>query len=340
MPPNAVTPAKQVDKSPQGEKGGSDQQNLFSKDERETRAQLEGMSQTNAQNGLPGRLGIAARSSYEQQGSATGNTAKLSETTTASDAALLLADQPAAESGAGSNLTTTVFSATGKLIDQLLQTTRQQGNAPALQGSKPILTAPPVSSSATPEIAGALKNTVMLSGLFYESHIGEVIQNQRSLSQLMLEPQAQQPATAEQTSTTSSPSSQTEPLNATISQLVAQQLNTLEQNRIVWQGEIWPGQLMYWAVQEDTTGQHNQAQTGEEASQQRVWRSDMQFSLPHLGNIQASVFYSNGRAQVRISAADEAAATALRAHAPQLAGALSDAGTQLDALNVQTDNGE
>ena len=334
MPPSAVIPAKQVDKSPQGEKGGSDQQNQFSKDEHETRAQLEGM----AQNGLANRQAITARSGYEQQGSTgAGNTEKLSATTAAADAALLLSDQTPAESAAGSNLTTTVFSTTGKLIDQLLQMTRQQGATPALQGSKPILQAAPASPSSTPEIAKALENTVALSGLFYESHIGEAIQNERSLSELMQEPQAQQPATAAQTSTTSSTPNQAESLNTTLSQLVAQQLITLEQNRVVWQGEIWPGQPMSWEVQEDTSKQHNQAQAGEEDTQQRIWRSDMQFSLPHLGNIQASVFYSNGKAQVQISAADERVATALRAHAPQLAGAMNDTGTSLDSFHVQTD---
>jgi len=327
MPPSAVPPATQVGKSPQGEKGGSSQQNLFSKDEHETSAQLENIKDTSKQTVQPDRQAITARSGYELSE----NAGKLSEVAT-TETATPLPEQIPAETAAGSgSLTTTVFSATGKLIGQLLQMAQQQGATPALQGSKPILETAPASLSSTPAIAKALQNTVELSGLFYESHIGETIQNERTLSELLQEPQARQPAASD-----SAAAKQSEPLNATLTQLVAQQLNTLEQNRIVWQGQIWPGQQMYWEVKEDTSGQHSQAQTGDENTS-RVWRSDMQFEMPHLGKIQASVFYSNGQVQVQINAADESAASAMRAHALQLAGALDDAGTRLDSLNVHTD---
>ncbi|QFY41878.1 flagellar hook-length control protein FliK [Candidatus Methylospira mobilis] len=330
MPPSAVPPATQVGKSPQGEKGGSSQQNLFAKDEHETSALLENIGETGKQTVLQDRQAITARSGYELPE----NAGKLSEIAT-TEAAAPLPEQIAAETAAGGgNLTTTVFSATGKLIDQLLQMARQQGAMPALQGSKPILETAPASLSSTPEIAKALQSTVELSGLFYESHIGETIQNERALSELLQEPQARQP-----TASDSAAAKPSEPLNATLTQLVAQQLNTLEQNRIVWQGQIWPGQQMYWEVKEDTSGQHSQTQT-EDENTSRVWRSDMQFEMPHLGKIQASVFYSNGQVQVQINAADETAASAMRAQALRLAGALDDAGTRLDAMSVRTDAGK
>lgn len=340
VPAGAVAALAQTDKSPPKEHGGTNQQNLSSKDERETIALLESMDATNPQSAVLSRQAVTARSGYGQQGAgASGAAAELTETGL-TDALPLSEHLPPPPSDT-SNLTTTVVSVAGKLINQLLQLTQQQGTAVAIHGSKPVLTSTPAAVS-TPEIAKALENTIEHSGLFYESHLGELTQNERSLAELMQEPQAQQPPTSASLPSTASsaPASatpQAETLNATLSQLVAQQLNTLEQNRIVWQGEIWPGQPMRWEVKEDTSQQHSSPQAGaDNESQQRIWRSDVQFELPHLGSLKASIFYKNGQVQVQINTDDERAATALRGHGAQLAEALNDVGSHLNSLQVQT----
>lgn len=113
--------------------------------------------------------------------------------------------------------------------------------------------------------------------------------------------------------------------------MISLQLNTLEQQRVVWQGELWPGQPMEWEVTKDDTPH------GHAGDAERSWQSVVRFELPTLGAVAASIRLAGGRLQVQVRAADEATASLLRNHGGELASALDAAGSPLDLLTVKRD---
>lgn len=289
----------------------------------------------------------------------------------------LLARQPrptfilGQEAAAGGARTT--LSSAGRLIDQLLQTSQQNGTSTAALGSTPVLPGP----GANPALlASALQNTLSASGLFYESHLAEWAEGTRPLATLQQEPQSQltenlaRPAAnnmpdaallrhlAQRWTDSGRPiaelaqelearagnagallgllgeadsmASQT----AQTAQILNAQLNALETQRFMWQGELWPGQKMSWEVSRDAAdGGQEQAQ-----EQQENWQSTVKFELPQLGDVSATIHLNGERVSILVRTASPDSAALLRAHGGELAQALDAAGSPLDALIVNDDN--
>jgi hypothetical protein len=142
-------------------------------------------------------------------------------------------------------------------------------------------------------------------------------------------------AAAMTSSTTGSPAgadaaARAETLDSESVRMISLQLDTLEQQRVVWQGELWPGQLMEWEVTKDAP--HSKV-----ADAERSWQSVVRFELPTLGAVAASIRLTDGRLQVQVRAAYEGTALLLRAHGDELATALDAAGSPLDLLTVKRD---
>lgn len=123
--------------------------------------------------------------------------------------------------------------------------------------------------------------------------------------------------------------------------LISLQLDTLEQRRILWQGELFPGQPLEWEVSDETPQRKNNDEPAAEPS----WQSSVRFSLPTLGAVSATIRLTGEHVQVNVRTADADTASALRQHGNLLADALGAAGTTLDALLVKheveaRDNGQ
>jgi hypothetical protein len=267
------------------------------------------------------------------------------------------------------------LSATGRLIDSILQSAQQEGASTTVVGNAPLL---PSAAAVDPKrIAAALQDSVAFSGLFYESHVEEWVNGSRPLSALAREPQAQlessPPKTAQNpprsdagaTDLTQLARNMRELANAVPSlvdlirdaqsraangpladamaieqpqtiakvepeaaRLINQQLATLEQQRVTWRGELWPGQPMEWEVSEDAPEKDGEAP-------QSSWTSIMRFELPVLGQISATIRLTGDRVQIQASTTSEEAASSLRAHGSELANALAAAGSPLDLLTVK-----
>ena len=112
--------------------------------------------------------------------------------------------------------------------------------------------------------------------------------------------------------------------------LINLQLDALEQRRIMWQGELFPGQPLEWEISDDTP-EKNKDQAEPEAS----WKSTVRFSLPTLGSVSATIRLSGEHVQVQVHTANEETAATLRSHGKLLADALGAAGSTLDALLVK-----
>ena len=122
-------------------------------------------------------------------------------------------------------------------------------------------------------------------------------------------------------------------LHPDTAQLVNLQLNVLDQPRVQWRGEVWPGQQMEWEVRED----EQPAQRAAKSDDERSWQSVVRFDLPTLGKVAATITLVGDHVQVQVRAANPATADTLRSFSGRLSQALDAAGTRLDSLQVKQD---
>jgi hypothetical protein len=214
----------------------------------------------------------------------------------------------------------TTLSATGRLIDSFLQRSVDGQAAKPLPATQPLLT---TAITDNPQLASQLstqlQKAVEHSGFFYESHLQQWSNGERSLSALQAEPQ-NQPNT----------------LPAEAAQWVATQLNAQEQQRFTWQGQAWPGQAIEWHVQEDAQDSSGSANTPED--KQPAWNSVLQLDFPGLGKVSATLRLVGDHVQVQLRAQDEASSAALKAQGEVLSQSLAASGTTLDGLTVHRDD--
>ena len=238
------------------------------------------------------------------------------------------------------------LSPAARLVDGLLQ--RQAGEAgPAPPGPAPLL-APPGAVPA--RRAASLGDALEFSGMFYESHLAQWIGGERSLAQILREPQARTKAGGAAASppdnTDAAPDDRqaaipperdaaaARPGNSAGSEhLLRLQLDALEQRRLSWQGELWPGQPLEWRI-EERQDREPEAGSGEEGAR-RAWQSVLRLDLPALGRLEATLQLAGDRLQVAIRAADAESAAALREQRDALAAALEAAGIAPDLLTVR-----
>lgn len=235
------------------------------------------------------------------------------------------------DSGAPSSTTTTLSNA-GRLIGSLLQASQQGDMADHVSAPAPLLTKPNV---PTEQMAGALKDAIAYSGVFYESHVSAWAAGQRPAEELMKEPQAQ---VAAQKGGDINLLSQSDPAQNQLGQLINLQLNALEQQRVVWHGQVWPGQQMEWEIGQE----HDQSGSGgrDDDVSAPTWHSVVRFNFAQLGSVSASIRLIGQQIHVQVKADNEAAAAALRGHSGLFANAMAAAGTSLDSLTVKQADGE
>jgi hypothetical protein len=122
-------------------------------------------------------------------------------------------------------------------------------------------------------------------------------------------------------------------LNPDNARIVNLQLNALEQPRVQWRGEIWPGQQIDWEVSQN----QDQSEHAGADETQRPWQSVVRFDLPTLGRIAATITLIGDHVQVQVRTVDPDSADTLRSYGRQLANALDAAGSTLDSLIVKQD---
>ena len=235
------------------------------------------------------------------------------------------------ESGPPSSTTTTLSNA-GRLIGSLLHASQQGDMADHVSAAAPLLAKPNV---PTEQMAGALKDAIAYSGVFYESHVSAWAAGQRPAEELMKEPQAQ---VAAQKGGDINLLSQSDPAQNQLGQLINLQLNALEQQRVVWHGQVWPGQQMEWEISREHDQPSSGAHSDEEAAP--TWHSVVRFNFAQLGSVSASIRLIGQQIHVQVKADNEAAAAALRGQSSLFANAMAAAGTSLDSLTVKHADGE
>jgi len=226
--------------------------------------------------------------------------------------------------------TKTSLSSAGKLVDALLHASEESDLPSAIKPGSPLVTNP---TNNAPQLAAALRDSVNLSGAFYESHVAEWAEGKRPMTELLKEPQAQ---LSQQTHTgVSSLLNTTDPANTQLGQLINLQLNTLEQQRIIWHGEVWPGQQMEWEINRDSSDQQQQSAREDEFAPS--WHSVVRFNFEHLGSVSASIRLIGQQIHMQVRTDNDVTAAALRANGSMLSDAMEAAGSSLDSLIVKRD---
>ena len=96
------------------------------------------------------------------------------------------------------------------------------------------------------------------------------------------------------------------PIPRELTALVQQQLDGLANQNFAWQGQVWPGQKMWWEIGENSGDARNLA--GEPIAQ---WQTRVKLSLPMLGGIDA-VLHLRAGGEVGITVTTDSAGSELR----------------------------
>lgn len=113
--------------------------------------------------------------------------------------------------------------------------------------------------------------------------------------------------------------------------IVQQQLDGLATQTFVWQGQVWPGQSMEWAIEPDASPH------GGEVDSVDNWRTTLRLNLPRLGEVNASLqLRSGGNLELSLAATDEASRQQLSSALASLRQHLDDAGLNLSSFKVES----
>lgn len=262
-----------------------------------------------------------------------------------------------AKAGTQGSVATSISTA-GKLIGDLvggLQGDGRRASAVPLNGSQPMVSAMPDTAA---ELAPVLKQALTQSGMFYEAHQAKWVAGKLPVDALKQEPQGKLSASplaagsevgttarpeSQPTPTTPAPASTAVPLRSgegpipqDLVPLVRQQLDGLASNNFAWQGQIWPGQQMWWEIGENPDEQRNI-----DPAQEKVWQSRLKLALPSLGGIDATLsLQPGGRVSLTMVATTAEAEARLREGSERLVEQFSAAGLNLAQLQIAHEQAE
>ncbi|MGB3431762.1 flagellar hook-length control protein FliK [Achromobacter sp.] len=173
----------------------------------------------------------------------------------------------------------------------------------------------------------ALRQALQGSGLFYESHLTDMVFGRASPAQLRNEPQAvlgKNPPAQESapsrpragapasgrpgadaapsigSSSPSAPGTPVSGIHQDLTVLVRQQLDVLANQTLTWQGEAWPGTPMEWEVERDPYG-------GDPDSAVPTWATRLKLDLPRLGLVDARLNLAGDQIVLQLVAPHSAA---------------------------------
>lgn len=225
------------------------------------------------------------------------------------------------------------LSSVSRLLSALSQQPREQIDMRAMK-SPPLWTTPQTTQSG--QLAGLLHDALSNSGLFYESHQVQWLEGARSTSQLLQEPQNSATANpSTNVKTLSLPDGNipsTSQLNTAalaeekipliphhLQPLIQQQINALETQQMLWQGNIWPGQAMQWEI-------HEQASQTPATDNQQQWATQIHLDLPNLGMVSATLNFNNTGLSLILNASSPTTLATLGNASSQLVATMSDCG--------------
>jgi len=246
--------------------------------------------------------------------------------------ALVMPDDPSALS--------TSLSEAARFITALLDESDKLPHTPATRAGAPLLAGFPGDSAQT---AAALRNALTHSGMFYEAHLGQWAAGERTLVELMHEPQARlaplrqprrvvlpdgshdaEPAVI----IDGTPHLPELPVHRDALTMIKQQLDTLESRHLAWHGMIWNGEPLDWEVTEEPPAAPH-------ATEETPWRTRLRLKLPRLGNIDATLLVAAHGVTITLQAADARTLSTLTDQRANLQKSLREAGVSPLGITVR-----
>ncbi|MDP1925584.1 MAG: flagellar hook-length control protein FliK [Thiobacillus sp.] len=241
------------------------------------------------------------------------------------------------------------LSQTARMLSEIMQRAPERA-LPTLAPLTPLLDR---ASVAPAELALALRTALVRSGLFYESHLANWAVGLDNLDGLMQEPQnrlavnkadaAPAPALASLLAATAQPDARSagELADAKVANpmltLLTQQLQVLESPQFVWRGELWPGQMLEWQVNQETDTPHEQA-TPTASDAEMAWESRLKLTLPNLGTVNIDIKLDAQQAfSIRLAPEQTDARALLQQNQSRLIERFTTAGCTLHSVTVQND---
>ncbi len=223
----------------------------------------------------------------------------------------------------------TELSPAARLISQVLKEQSGSQTLAQIRAPKALLSlqqlALPVGEMGA-QFAKAIRQNLQESGLFYESHLAQWLDHKRSITELKREPQAQLPATPAAGDDTVL-QHLTQGQHEQLSQLVGQQLNLLDQQRLQYLGWLTSAIPFHWNLEaRDQPSSHTPQPPKESA---KVWASTLEVNLPELGKISIAFTLRNNKLELSLQGNRVDAIEKLNDSFPELASHLQASGTDI-----------
>lgn len=116
--------------------------------------------------------------------------------------------------------------------------------------------------------------------------------------------------------------------------VVHQQLDALATQNYVWQGQVWPGQMMEWEIEDP---ERDARETGEEAPTE--WKTTLRLTLPRLGGLEARLVLTAAGVALRLAADEDETVGALIAAREALDRSLAAANLPLTGFVAEKRDG-
>jgi hypothetical protein len=116
--------------------------------------------------------------------------------------------------------------------------------------------------------------------------------------------------------------------------LIAQQLQLLENHSLIWRGEAWPGQAMEWEVAREYV--EDTSRDGETTSPSTVWATEIKLDLPSLGMVTLNIrLDAQCNFDVHLAADDGTSSSVMELARPEIMQKLLAAGCNIQSLLVE-----
>ncbi|MEP7205426.1 MAG: flagellar hook-length control protein FliK [Casimicrobiaceae bacterium] len=224
---------------------------------------------------------------------------------------------PAAPFAAAAPSASIALSAAGTVILEALST-RGDERGPVVRPAAPLLALPPREPAL---LATALREAVVHSGLFYDSHLARWVAGDYPVAALAREPQAAWADAALSSTAAGQAHEDAGSLQAPASLLRAQ-IEAHEGHRLIVSAELWPGQAAQLEFEE---AGHTRDHTGDVAEVQgdAAWTVRVQIALPSLGTVSVTVQVRDEAVHCRLDAASADAAARIGGARDDLVAALA-----------------
>jgi hypothetical protein len=189
------------------------------------------------------------------------------------------------------SMTSTLTGPNTGLLGQAVDATRATVSASTTLSPNTLVELPSPTRHLLPV---RLSQTVSESGLFYESHLAKWNRGTLSIESILREPQAR----LSQESQVASRLAELDGMPEAAARMAGRQLQMLEGAPFLWQGLAWPGQTMEWLVREGGDGE-GQGEADETASE---WNTELNLTLPRLGQVHAELGLAGDQLRVRLLA--------------------------------------